>query len=532
MSMRSSRIADVVLLLACVSASSAISIAMGQDANWDLQNYHYYDPWAWWAGRSLDRDIAAAQLQTFLNPFLDLPFYAMVARDWDPRVVSAVLALPAGIGAWLLAKLAWLLFDGDNAPSRTVATAASLAIGLTAAMAVGTLGTTMNDWPGAALTLAALFIVARGITRRETLPARTLIAAGLLMGIASGLKLTVATFAVGLCVAILLRPGAARRVRDAFAFGVAVLAGFAISYGYWGWTLWSHFGNPIFPYANEWIGSPWWEQAPVLIRRYGPHALNQWLEFPLRLRGARPFYVTEVPYADARIAVLYVLAIAAALGALAVRTLQPRDDPPAAPSRTTPAWALVGVFWAASFLLWTAQHSILRYIVVLEVLTGLLIVGLLRVLLRRGYAQVVMVVAAAALIGTTHWPDWGRVGYGARWFDVQVPRVEPGALVLLVADAPMAHVLPFFPPDARHLGVRNNFNFPGRATLIEKTIAGAIRTHPGPLYALSYPAGEAAEDLAAHGLRRIPGGCADVRTNMRTSPIELCRLERTGDPAR
>jgi len=115
---------------------------------------------------------------------------------------------------------------------------------------------------------------------------------------------------------------------------------------------------------------------------------------------------------------------------------------------------------------------------------------------------------------------------------VQVPRVEPGALVLLVADAPMAYVLPFFPADARHVGVRNNFNFPGRATLLEKTVADAIRTHQGPLYSLSYPAGEAATDLAAHGLRRIPGGCADVRTNMRTSPIELCRLERTGDATR
>jgi hypothetical protein len=532
MSMRSSRIVDILLLLACVGAASAVSIAMGQDANWDLQNYHYYSPWAWWAGRSLDRDVAAAQLQTFLNPLLDLPFYAMIARDWDPRVVSAVLALPVGVGGWLLAKLAWLLFDGDDAPSRMIATAAALAIGMTAAMAVGTLGTTMNDWPGATLTLAALFVVARGVTAHEALPARTLIAAGLLMGIASGLKLTVATFAMGLGAAILLRPGASRRLRDAFVFGLAVLAGFAISYGFWGWTLWSHFGNPIFPHANEWIASPWWEQRPALERYYGPRALGHWLEFPLRLREPRLFYVSEVPYTDARIPALYVLAIFAALGAPTVRAMRARGDPPPAPSRTASAWALVGVFWAASFLLWTAQYSILRYIVALEILTGVLIVGLLRLLVRRGHAQALMVVAAVALIHTTHWPDWGRVSYGARWFDVEVPRIEPGALVLLVADAPMAYVLPFFPADARHMGVRNNINFPGSPTLLEKKIADAIRTHQGPLYSLSYPAGQAAADLTAYGLQRTSGGCAEVRTNMRTSPIELCRLERTGDPTR
>ena len=529
------RIVDVAFLVLCAAVAGAVSIAMGQDANWDLQNYHFYGPWALLHGRALDVDIAAAQLQTYLNPLLDVPFYAMVAADWDPRAISFALALPAGISAWLLAKIAWALFANPVARLQAGATIAAMAIGLTAAMAVGTLGMTMNDWPGTALMLAALWLVVRDLAAagRIDLPRGTVVAAGLLAGIGSGLKLTVATFAVGLCVALLVRPPHTRaRWREAFVFGLAVLAGLLVSYGYWAWQMWAHFGNPVFPWANTWFGSPWWEKLPVLVRDYGPHSLSAWLEFPLRLREPRPGYVTEVAYTDARIPLLYVLAVAAGIGALLARAIRAsaRAEPPPAP-RLTAAWTVVAAFWGVSFLLWTEQYSIVRYIVLLEVLTGVLIVGLLRLMLRPGYADVAVTLAAVVLIATTRWPDWWRIEHGPQWFDVKVPAMAPRPLVLIASGAPTAYVLPFFPADARHVGVRNNINFPGRPTLMERAVADAIRTHTGSFYALQFPAGDGVADLAAHGLRPVPGGCGQVRTNMRMSPLELCRLERIEPPS-
>ena len=62
------------------------SIALRQDSNWDLQNYHYYNAWAFVHGR-FGLDWAPAQLQSFYSPFLDLPFYALVAADVPPRVI-------------------------------------------------------------------------------------------------------------------------------------------------------------------------------------------------------------------------------------------------------------------------------------------------------------------------------------------------------------------------------------------------------------------------------------------------------------
>jgi hypothetical protein len=32
---------------------------------------------------------------------------------------------------------------------------------------------------------------------------------------------------------------------------LCVVAGFSLAYGYWGWQLWSHFGNPIHPFYDN-----------------------------------------------------------------------------------------------------------------------------------------------------------------------------------------------------------------------------------------------------------------------------------------
>jgi hypothetical protein len=529
------------LLVACVFVAGTASKLMGQDANWDLQNYHFYNPWAWLTGRLYAWDIAAAQLQSYHNPLPDIPFYLMVAADWRPRIIAFVLAIPAGIAAFFLLKLLPLLFRDLSQRERWFATIGAATIGLTSAMGRGVLGSTMNDWVGTALIVAAIWLIVRGLARTPRAPLATgaLLASGILCGLATGAKMTFGVFPVGLCVAILLRDPSQRAwvwraVQEAFVFGVAVLAGTAIAAGPWMWSLWKQFHNPIFPYANGWFKSPWWEASDVLTRVYGPHTFTDWLEFPFRLASPPAGYVAELPYTDVRLPTLYALALLAGVSWLAERiargTRRIRRAPEAAASMEI--WRVVGVFWIVSFALWTDLHSIYRYIIALDLLSGAMIVALLRFLFRPGVVSPAIIVTTAVLVATTTPPDWGRINFAHRWLRVTVPPVEKNALVLLTSDSPMAYVLPFFPQDARHLGINNNISDPTRATLLEYTIAQAIREHRGPLYSLSFPGGSGSGALLAHGVARNPGSCAAVRTNMQTSPIELCRLERIADHER
>jgi len=532
------RLVDFALLVACVGIVGALSVRRGQDANWDLQNYHFYNPWAWLQGRrGYAYDLVAAQLQTFHSPIPDIPFYLMVSAGWDPRAIAFALAVPAGIAAFVLLKIFPLLFADLPPRDRVIASVLAFVISVTSAMGVGTLGTTMNEWPGAALTLAGIWVLVHALVAAPGAPLSrvALVAAGLLCGLATGLKLTFGTFAFALCIALWLRSATPWRAllrgfREAFVFGVAVLAGTLISGGAWMWELWSTFGNPVFPYGNMWIKSPWWDFDEVIGRAYGPHTFREWIRFPLTVAAPKAFYVTETEYVDARLPLLYVLALAAGAAWIARRLGAggaPRGSAVAATFPVTAdAWRVVGVFWALSFLLWTAQHSIYRYLVPLEMLTGALLVGLLLHLMRPGRALPAAFVLMLALTTTTSAPDWWRLEFKDRWFDVRVPPVEKDALVLLTSDGPMSYVLPFFPADARFLGLQNNINDPERKNLLAKTIARTIKEHKGPLYSLTYPVNTGVDTLLAHDLLRLTETCRDVVTNMRTSPIQLCLLFR------
>ena len=528
--------ADVVLLVALIAATGAGSLLLGQDVNWDLQNYHYYNPWAWWHGRIFTQDVAAAQIQTYHNPLLDLPFYGMVTAEWAPCVIAFVLAIPAAIAAFFLCKLLLLMFGDLPRAQRMVAVASSLAVGVTSAMAIGALGATMNDWPLAALLMFALWLIARELKRAEAgpIPMGTLLLAGVIVGLASGAKLTAATFAVGLCGALLGRGpytwlAFRARFAEAFWFGLGVIVGTAIALGPWAYALWIHFDNPIFPYGNQWFRSPWWEPRAITAEfrsaNFGPRSLAEWWVFPFELLSPPGFFVAEVLYRDARFPLTWALALLAAVVWLARRLRQKATQSLA--SGVDAVWRVVVLFVIISFVLWTAQHSIYRYLLTLDLLTGALIVALLRKLFRPRFAIAAAVLAAVTLIATTRFANWGRIDFGDRWFEVkgQMPLVEPNAVVLITTGEAVSYFIPLLPPSSRYVGALNTIVNAAHRTKLAETVRTIVRDHPGPLYQLTSPPTEGKEVVTMHRLARTTA-CAVIITNMPTSPLELCRLVR------
>ena len=504
----------------CIVLAGAASILLRQDSNWDLMNYHLYNAWAFVRGRH-GLDWAPAQLQSFHSPFLDLPFYALVAADVPPRAIAFLLAVPTGIAWYCFARIAAILFAHLPEPTRTAAVVAAVAIGVTAPMAVSLIGTTMNDWYVAALVLAALWLVLRD-GDPPAARTRTLALAGLLVGAGAGLKLTGAVYGVGLLAALFAASGAWQaRLRAAAVAGAAMAAAFAATAGPWMWLMWSRYANPLFPYFNDVFRSPWADPVSFAATRFGPKSAAEWLAFPFLLLVKVEGYVSEPAFRDARPALLYALALAALLAVLLRR---PQASAPADAAR---AWRFVAAFFVASFAAWAVLYRIWRYLVPLELLAGALIAGLIVRLVPARRVVAALAVAFVAVAATAQFPTWWRQRFDAHFLSVTMPPVKPGALVLLVNPEPMSYVLPSFPPDARFAGLVSNFNDPGRTNLLQQAIAAAIRDHRGPLYALAIPPGRdlGADALAKMGLARR--SCAEIRTNLRASPLELCELART-----
>ena len=180
-----------------------------------------------------------------------------------------------------------------------------------------------------------------------------------------------------------------------------------------------------------------------------------------------------------------------------------------------------------AFLLWTAQYSIFRYIVTLEMLTGAIIVTMLQRLMRPGYLAGVGCTIAILLIVTTRFGDWWHIDFGKQWFDAKVPRIDRDAMVLMTAGVPVGYVLPMLPEDARHVAVWNNVTAPGRKYRLSKAAAEAIAAHRGPFYELTYgPEAKTALLREYFGLVRVPGSCAPIVSSMKTYSLELCTLTR------
>src|SRR6204780_2772309 len=90
----------LALMMVAPFAFGALALALGQDANWDLRNYHWYNAYAILNGRYAI-DILPSQTPWFYNPALDVPFY-LLATHVPAMVTGFVLGCAQGLNFPLL----------------------------------------------------------------------------------------------------------------------------------------------------------------------------------------------------------------------------------------------------------------------------------------------------------------------------------------------------------------------------------------------------------------------------------------------
>ena len=149
-------------LLACLSFGALLSVLRGQDANWDLKNYHLYNAWAWLHGR-LALDLAPAGLQSFFNPLLDMPYFLLGTgplQHW-PRLLAGVQGLWYGGLVFMLFRVA-IRLAGLRGRTFGWADVWAVLIGVTGTMTVSQTGSSFNELP-----LALFIYVADGPRRRR-----------------------------------------------------------------------------------------------------------------------------------------------------------------------------------------------------------------------------------------------------------------------------------------------------------------------------------------------------------------------------
>lgn len=511
-------LASLGVLAACLVAGATTSVLLGQDENWDLRNYHLYNGYAALHDR-FHTDLAAAGLQSWINPTLDIP-YAWLALDplsAHPVILTALMGIWYGALVAVILGVGWKVYRFLPNKLRWTATAAATVLAATGAALFSQVGTTFNEIQTATLVLGTVWLLLHTsciATPESRVP---MVVAGALLGAAAGLKITSAIYAPAVLIALSAISRRPRVIGNAISLSLGGVAGFLVGGGWWAARLYAVYRSPTFPFFNGIFHSPWYPPVNFFDRRFLPHTVWQTLFYPLFWTSRNRMLVTEIPFRDWRMAVAFVLGllsvVALASSYTASRASEAgRSDSPLLPREGR----FLLLFAAVSYIFWIGTTAILRYAVPLEVSFAISIPLLLWIVLRPETGQkvrtgawlVVNGLVVAVVLVTTQYPEWGRVPYGSRVVSADMSWVPHGALVVMVG-APIAYTIPFTSPDRQvsFVGL-TDVVFESRGWKLADEVTRRIATHHGPI-AIIWENNDAwrLPSLPDMGLQTIPGTC-------------------------
>jgi hypothetical protein len=516
---------EVLFLAAVIAGWAVLVLSLGKDTSWDFRNYHWYIPYAFLNHR-LGFDVAVAHQATFYNPTIDIPFYLLATHvhAWMALLVMGAVQGANVIPLYLIARST---LQGEQ--QRTLA-AVLTAMCMLGGLTLGLAGTTYYDNIMSLFTLSGLAIV---ITNREALETGTLgrgatiaLIAGLITGLAVGLKLPQGIFAIGFAASLAaVRGDWKHRVTRLLAGGLGGIIGLVLMSGYW-WLLIYHItGNPLFPYFNQYFHSPLALTASYRDLRFVPttwaHRLLYPLLFTLDWRVA-----DDLGYSDIRVCLAYVLGLAT----IPVAIFAPRNrETLIARGAAAPLFA----FAAGTYVAWIAIFAIYRYILALEMLAPILItcaVGLWPIS-RRTQLTILGVLGVAAMACTR--PGWlERAPASDPYVQADMPRIEDPdhTLILMAGEAPMGYLVPSLPHQIPVYRIDGWMITPQDGSSLTAQTKKKVQDFKGELFLMAeeYEIGRASEALEDYGLTMRYLDCRDIQANL-GGPYKFCPVEHLTD---
>ncbi|MES3002271.1 MAG: hypothetical protein V4787_16400 [Pseudomonadota bacterium] len=244
------------LMILAWAAFVSIPLALGSiGLSWDALNHHVYLGWIAEHPR-FERDYLAASFQSFQYPYLYWPFYKLFMSGMPGRWAGALLVtlnIAAVPPLWMLARRFVPDRDWYGLALRWLAVALAFTSGLTLSM----FDTSANDLLAA---IPLVWALAFAIEAREA-PSHgrwsvrhLLLLSGFFAGAAVAFKLSNGPLAI-LMPLLWLVPGRSwlDRALDVLCACAATLVGVLLLYGPWGWQLWSHYGNPVYPFYDNYF---------------------------------------------------------------------------------------------------------------------------------------------------------------------------------------------------------------------------------------------------------------------------------------
>ncbi len=255
---------DFLIFSVFMLFSGFLSLQYGVERTYDTRNYHIYNPWAFLTGR-IGYDIMPGGIQSYFNPFLDVPYYLAIKYLNDyPVLITFFMGFSFALFLFMVYKTALLVFK-DYHP--IVLATVCVFLASENKMNLRCLGWLSHDIFLGDLILLSLYLIFKGFDKYSL---RNFGLSGLILGACVGLKYTTAVFAVPLGIIFLLFYKRYQNpLKTFFFFCLGGLVGFLLTGGIWMSILYYHFKNPTFPYFNWLFNSPEIASTDVFTSDFG-----------------------------------------------------------------------------------------------------------------------------------------------------------------------------------------------------------------------------------------------------------------------
>ncbi len=425
------------VLTSAILFSGLYSVHIGQDVNFDLLNYHFYNGYAFTHGR-FGSDILPAGMQTFFNPLPDILTYS-IREISNPKLAGFFIGAIHGLNFWFLYLIALLFTRKYAGPSSQVLALLCAIFGFCGPLQLSEVGTNFNDNLLSIFILAGLYFKLRSFDLKKTS-----IASAVLFGAAAGIKLTMAPYLIAAAMSAVLTNYQLNRRFSALKFeflfaGIGVM----LTGGFWYFVLYRHFGNPLFPFLNSIFHSQYYYPENMGDSRWGKTILDA-IKLPFELLLGSDKHL-EQRLRDAR----YLVCIVVGMFFL----FRKRKDAKTAQSN------YLLTFFAFSLLIWFLEFSYFRFFIPLEMLTSILIVlGIAETFPRTQVSMSATCALIVFLLAFQWTPNWSKEPWEKSIFTIDKDSLlkYANSTILTAQSQPYSFVIPFFPSSTRFIDFQNS----------------------------------------------------------------------------
>ncbi len=445
------------IVLTSLAVTIHAAVRYGQDFNWDQRNYHIGVPFLlehhmFWAS------IDPADIQSYFNPYLlQVQFWAL---QHLPAIDFAILLGSVQSIAFMLAGLLCVeIARPVGGWSAIIIGLLGFALCLIAPVPLSEAGCTFIDVTTSIPVIGAyILLLARGRVLPFTAAA---LLAGALLGLATALKLTNATFAVAAIGFALAGTDTWRqRLRWlVLCYGALALAFIVISLP-WMLVLNKHFGSPLFPFYNNIFHSPDFPPLNWHDTTFQPDSVLDVWRFPFYwLVGhdkALPSFspTLQLHFIDARW-IFAVFGLTLFVIALPFSRMWRRNKL-ADPTSGFMFTAIIG------YLVWLKVFADHRYFIGFDIMCGAILLSLLMqlrpVVLRAGLLATLVLLSYQLM----RVPDWVHLPWKPYWQAINPVKLKfDRPTIVFLLDQPILFVAASLPADTRYVGINGEFDLRG-----------------------------------------------------------------------